>query len=95
MANRGFDLATKSQVIYSPNFGGNLTDEIVSEILCKNSDVLSDLDLHDKTHKVKLMKRAIFSFIAIKGKHLCRNFNRENNSLKRHGKMKEVIFSHE
>ena len=93
---RVFDSAIKekglSQIL---NFGDSLTNDILGEILCSNCSLLNEIDLHDKGHKIKLMKRLIFSFISIKGKHLCRTQNKEENSLIRHSKTKEIIFNQE
>ena len=93
---RAFDFSIKekslSQIL---NFGASLTNNILSEILCSNSSLLHEIDCHDKGHKVKLMKRIIFSFTSIKSKHLCRSKNKEINSLIRHSKTKEIHFKHE
>ena len=90
---RAFDFAIKekglSQIL---NFGASLTNNILSEILCSNSSLLHEIDCHDKGHKVKLMKRIIFSFTS---KHLCHSQNKEINSLIRHSKTKEIHFKHE
>ena len=93
---RAFDFAIKEKGLSKIlNFGASLTKNILSEILCSNSSLLHEIDCHDKGHKVKLIKRVIFSFISIKGKHLCRSENKEINSLIRHSKTKEILFKHE
>ena len=79
----------------SSSFGNDLTTEILSELVLSGSPVLNEIDLHDKTHKLGLIKRIIFSFICIKGKHLSRSFNKEGNSMIRHSNTKRIIFSHE
>jgi len=75
--------------------GIELTKEIVSEILCTHCELFEEVALHDKSHKVSLLKKIVFNFISIKGKHLCRTINCEQNSLVRHTKTKEVLFLHE
>jgi hypothetical protein len=75
--------------------GVELTKEIVAEILCSRSDLLDEVAIHDKAHKVLLIKKIVFSFISVKGKHLCRSINNEQNSLIRHYHTKNVIFKHE
>jgi hypothetical protein len=75
--------------------GIELTKEIVAEILCNHCDMFEEVTFHDKTHKITLLKKIVFSFISIKGKHLCRTVNSEQNSLIRHLKTKQVFFQHE
>ncbi len=78
------------------NSGDCLVKEIVSEILCQDSNsLLAEIESHNKTHKAVLMKRIVFSFITIKGKHICRTYNQESNFMTRHRKIKSVIFMHE
>ena len=77
------------------NVGEKLTKDILAEILCEFPNMFMELDLHDKSHKVKLMKRIIFSFVSIKAKHVTRTRNKEANSCIRHKRTKEIIFSHE
>ena len=96
MSNRAYDFSVKQEGLSKTlNFGDTLLSNILSEILSHNSDLFSEIDLHDKKHKITLMKRIIFCFICIKGKHACRTWNKENNSLIRHSRTKEVIFKHE
>ena len=75
--------------------GIELTKEIVAEILCSHSELLEEISYHDKSHKAGLVKKIVFSFLSIKGKHLCRTTNIEQNSLSRHKKTKAVLFKHE
>jgi len=69
--------------------------DIVAEILCSHAELLEEISLHDQKHKVSLMKKIVFSFLFIKGRHLCKSTNIEENSLTRHQKTKEVLFKHE
>jgi hypothetical protein len=55
--------------------GIELTHDIVSELLCSHSEVLEEIGLHDKHHHVVLLKKIVFSFVNIKGKHICRTAN--------------------
>ena len=41
----------------SSSFGNDLTTEILSELVLSGSPVLNEIDLHDKTHKLGLIKR--------------------------------------
>jgi hypothetical protein len=75
--------------------GIEFTKEIVAEIIINHRDLFEELTFHDKTHKITILKKIVFSFISIKGKHVCRCVNSEQNSLIRHKKTKEVIFKHE
>jgi hypothetical protein len=75
--------------------GIELTKEIVAEILCSHCDLFEEVTFQDKTHKITLLKKFVFSFISIKGKHLCKTVNSEQNSLIRHLKTKQVLFQHE
>lgn len=75
--------------------GIEITNEIVAELLCTDSDLFREISLHDKQHKVIILKKIVFSFISIKGKHQCRTVNVEKNTLIRHKKTKEIIFRHE
>jgi hypothetical protein len=75
--------------------GLEITKEIVAEILCSQPEILEEVALHDKNHKALLMKKIVFSFVTIKGKHLCRTANIEQNSLIRHQSTKVVLFKHE
>jgi hypothetical protein len=75
--------------------GIKITNEIAAEILCSHSELLQEVALHDPNHKAILVKKIVFSFITIKGKHLCRTQNIEQNSLSRHQNTKEVLFKHE
>lgn len=75
--------------------GIELTKEIVAEILCTHGELFEEIAIHDRSHKVSLLKKIVFNFISIKGKHLCRTVNCEQNSLMRHKKTKAVLFQHE
>ena len=72
-----------------------MVKEIVSEICCESPNLLKEVDMHEKGHKLAMLKRIVFSFISLKGKHTCRTYNREKNSMSRHGKTKEIIFKNE
>jgi len=71
------------------------TNEVVAEILVSNEDLLSEISFHDPLHKAQLIKKIVFTFIVIKGKHLCRSVNIEENSLVRHKNTKTILFKHE
>jgi hypothetical protein len=75
--------------------GIEITHEIVAEILCSHPEVLEEITLHNKNHRVFLLKKIVFSFVTLKGKHLCRSVNIEQNTLIRHQKTKHVLFKHE
>jgi hypothetical protein len=75
--------------------GIEITNEIVAEILCSHPEMLEEIKMHNKNHQVILLKKVVFSFVTIKGKHLCRSINIEQNSLVRHQKTKDVLFKHE
>jgi hypothetical protein len=75
--------------------GMELVKEIAAEIICNNSELLEEVAMHDKMHKIVLLKKIIYSFTSTKGKHLCRVLNSEQNSLSRHKKTKEILFKHE
>ena len=75
--------------------GLEMTKEIVAEILCSYPQLLEEIVLHDQNHKVLILKKIVFSFMSLKGKHLCRSANIEGKSLIRHKKTKEVLFKHE
>ena len=72
-----------------------MTKEIVAEILCSCPELLGEIGLHDKNHQVTVIRKILFCFLSVKGKHLCKNANLEENSLIRHKKIKEVLFKHE
>jgi len=74
--------------------GLEITKEIV-EVLCNHPDLLEEIGFHDQNHKLILLKKIVFGFVSIKGKHLCKSVNIEENSLLRHKKTKEILFSHE
>ena len=93
---RAFDTAIEdTSLCKTLNFIDSLVKDIVSEILCDHSYVLNEVDLHDKNHKVILIKRIIFIFLSLKGKHLCRTFNKESISMIRHRNTKQIIFKNE
>ena len=74
--------------------GLEVTKEILAEILIAHEDILEEIAIHDQKHKAILIQKIVFSFVTIKGKHLCRSFNIEENSLTRHKNMKTVLFQH-
>ena len=45
--------------------GIEITHEIVAEILCSHHEVLGEIAMHDKAHKVILLKKIVFSFVTI------------------------------
>ena len=69
-----------------------LMKEIVSEILLGHSSLLNEIDLHSQSFHDK---KNVFHFICIKGKHLCRLFNNEQNTMIRHSKTKQILFKNE
>jgi len=75
--------------------GLEITNEIVAEILVSHSELLQEIRLHDENHQPILMKKIVFSFITMTGKHLCRTFNIEQNTMIRHSNTKKVLFKHE
>jgi len=77
------------------SLGLEITKEIVAEILVSHEELLAEIAMHDPVHKANLMKKIVFSFITIKGKHLCKTVNIEENSLTRHQSKKNVLFKHE
>jgi len=72
-----------------------VSKEIVAEILTAHEELLEEIALHNQLHKAILIKKIVFSFVTIKGKHLCRNFNIEENSLVRHQNTKTILYKHE
>ena len=55
---RVFDTVFKETgFVNNMNFGHDLTKSILAEILCEFPSILSDLDFHDKTHKVNMITR--------------------------------------
>lgn len=96
IANQTLENALKTlsvQKVFS--LAVEMTNDIVSEILCDNNDLFLEIAAHDPYHKMSIMKKIVFSFIALKGKHFCKNKNIEQKSLVRHKKTKEILFSHE
>jgi len=77
------------------SLGLEITNEIVAEILASHSELLQEIGIHDQNHQPILMKKIVFSFITMKGKHLCRTFNIEQNTMIRHSNTKTVLFKHE
>ena len=55
-------------------------------------ELLEDIALHNKVHRITLLKKNVYNFVTIKGKHLWRNKNNEENSLIRNAKqwMKDI-----
>lgn len=72
-----------------------LTNEIVSEIFVSESKLLEEIAMHDEHHRLNMIKTIVFSFISIKGKHLCRTTNIETSTFIRHKNTKEILFKHE
>ena len=75
--------------------GKSITNEIVAEILSSETNLLQEIALHDQQHRLKLLKIIVFSFISLKGKHLCRTENIKCSTLIRHKNTKQVLFLHE
>ena len=73
----------------------NLTKNIVAEIYVSNTELLSEIGLHDEQHRLNMIKTIVFTMISLKGKHLCRTTNIETSTMIRHKNTKEVIFKHE
>ena len=96
MFSRTFENAMASQSLGKVlSCGIEMTKDIVAELICNDSELFKEIGLHDKNHRIMLMKKIVFSFISIKGKHRCRSVNYEESSLTRHKKTKEIIFKHE
>jgi len=72
-----------------------MTKDIVAEIVCDSDDIFKYVAVHDPFHKLVLLQKIVFSFICLKGKHICRMRNVEQKAMVRHKKTKEVIFMHE
>jgi hypothetical protein len=90
------ETALESRNIKQILIGGlEFTNEVVAEILIAHEELLEEIAIHDAKHKAFLIQKIVFSFVTIKGKHLCRTFNIEENSLVRHKNTKTVIFQHE
>ncbi len=70
--------------------GVESTNKIVAEILASQSELLQEIHIHDQNHQPILMKKIVFSFVTMKGKHFCKTFNIEQNS-----NTKTVLFKHE
>ena len=61
-----FDFAMAKGKNSVENFGTKLIDNIFCEIVSSSSVLLNEIDLYDKEHKSRLMKRIISSFIRLK-----------------------------
>lgn len=72
-----------------------MTKDIVAEILSEPNEFFSEIAAHDPHHKMLLMKKIVFHFISLKGKHFCKTKNIEAKKLLRHRNTKEVLFNHE
>jgi hypothetical protein len=72
-----------------------LTNEITAEILATHGELLEEISIHDGNHKAILIKKPVLCFMTIKGKHLCRSLNIEQNTLSRHQNTRAVLFKHE
>ena len=70
---------------------------MVAELLCNTSmsDLLKEVSLHDEHHRVNMLRKIVFSFISMKGKHMCRSVNMEQTTLIRHKNTKQILFKHE
>ena len=77
------------------SYGVEITKEIVAEILANMSDLLQEISLHDEHHRVNMLRKIVFSFISMKGKHMCRSVNMEQTTLIRHKNTKQILFKHE
>ena len=77
------------------SYGVEITKDIVAELLCNMSDLLKEISLHDEHHRANMLTKIVFSFISLKGKHMCRNVNVEQNTLIRHRSTKQILFKHE
>ena len=73
----------------------NLTKNIIAEIFVSNTDLLSEVGLHDEKHRLNMVKTVVFTMISLKGKDLYRTTNIETSTMIRHKNTKEVIFKHE
>jgi len=47
--------------------GIEITNEIVAELLCTDSDLFREISLHDKQHKVIILKKLYFPLYLSKG----------------------------
>ena len=79
------------------SYGIEITKDIVAELLCNTSmsDLLKEVSLHDEHHRVNMLRKIVFSFISMKGKHMCRSVNMEQTALIRHKNTKQILFKHE
>lgn len=96
IANRTFENALQTldvQKVFS--MAVEMMKDIVSEILCDENELFLDIAAHDPQHKMLMLKKIVFSFIAIKGRHFCRTTNVQQKSLVRHKNTKEILFKHE
>ena len=96
ISNRALDSALKQSTLCDVlKCGKNITNEIVAEILSSESTILQEIVLHDEEHRLRLLKTIVFSFISLKGKHLCSTHNIESSTMTRHKNTKQVLFLHE
>ena len=79
------------------SYGIEITKDIVAELLCNTSmsDLLKEVSLHDEHHRVNMLRKIVFSFISMKGKHIYRNVNIEENTLIQHKSTKQILFKDE
>lgn len=96
VTNKAFDSAiAKDGLCNVLKNSVSLTNEIVSEIFISDSKLLEEISIHDEHHRLRIIKTIVFSFISIKGKHLCRTTNVETSTLIRHKNTKMILFKHE
>lgn len=96
IANSAVELALENKSLGELlKCGVHITNEIVSEILCSQCDLLQEICLHDADHRTKQLKKIVFTFVSLKAKHLCRTKNIETSTMIRHNNTKQVIFMHE
>ena len=79
------------------SYGIEITKDIVAELLCNTSmsDLLKEVSSHDEHDRVNMLRKIVFSFISMKGKHMCRSVNMEQTILIRHKNTKQILFKHE
>ena len=96
IANRTLENALTSLPLpHVFSFALEMTKDIVAEILSEPNDFFTEIAAHDPHHKMNLLKKIVFHFISLKGKHFCRTKNIEDKSLVRHKNTKEILFKHE
>ena len=48
-----------------------------------------------RNYRKRVDGKIVFSFISMKGKHMCRSVNMEQTTLIRHKNTKQILFKHE